>query len=69
MAMWGGHGAGGWSTSATSMGPNGRRGLDGWNDDDLGKVYDSAVVSRLGPYLRPFKWRVIVALVLQPPAP
>ena len=63
MAMWGGHGAGGWSTSATSMGPNARRGLDGWNDDDLGKVYDSAVVSRLGPYLRPFKWRVVVALI------
>ena len=63
MGMWGGGAAGGWSTSATSMGPNARRGLDGWNDDDLGKIYDSAVVSRLGPYLRPYRARVILAMV------
>ncbi len=62
MGMWGGGAAGGWSTSATSMGPNARRGMDGWNDDDLGKVYDSAVVSRLLPYLGPYRVRAFVAL-------
>lgn len=63
MGFWGGGSAGGWSTSTTSMGPNARRGMDGWNDDDLGKIYDAAVVSRLAPYLRPFRARVAVALV------
>src|SRR5690606_29759679 len=64
MGFWGGGGAGGWSSSATSMGGgNARRGMDGWSDDDLGKVYDSAVVTRLVPYLRPHRVRVTVALI------
>ncbi|MDA0301087.1 MAG: ABC transporter ATP-binding protein [Chloroflexi bacterium] len=62
MGFWGGGSAGGWSTSATSMGPNARRGMDGWNDDDLGKIYDRTVVARLLPYLKPFKVRAFVAL-------
>ncbi len=60
---WGGGSAGGWSQSATSMGPNARRGMDGWSDDDLGKVYDSRVVSRLLPYLKPHKFRAILAVL------
>lgn len=55
--------AGGWSSSATSMGGGGmRRGLDGWNDEELGKVYDARVVRRLLPYLRPYKLRAALAL-------
>ncbi|MGE3857668.1 MAG: ABC transporter ATP-binding protein [Dehalococcoidia bacterium] len=63
MGFWGGGAAGGWTHNATSMGPNARRGMDGWNDDDLGKIYDGAVVSRLLPYLRPFRARAVVALL------
>jgi ABC-type multidrug transport system fused ATPase/permease subunit len=66
MGMWGGGGhAGGWSSSGTSMGGPGafRRGLDGWNNDELGKVFDAKVVSRLGPYLQPYKPQMLLALV------
>ncbi|MDA0365050.1 MAG: ABC transporter ATP-binding protein [Chloroflexi bacterium] len=56
--------AGGWSSSATSMGGPGamRRGLDGWNDEELGKVYDARVVRHLIPYLAPYKLRAALAL-------
>ena len=56
--------AGGWSSSATSMGGPGamRRGMDGWNDEELGKVYDAKVVRRLIPYLKPYKLRAGLAL-------
>ncbi len=60
---FGGGAAGGWSNSGTSMGPNARRGMDGWNDDDLGKVYDGRVVSRLIPYLRPYRLRAVLAVL------
>ena len=60
---FGGGSAGGWSQSGTSMGPNVRRGMDGWSDDDLGKVYDSRVVSRLIPYLKPYKLRAVLAVL------
>ncbi len=60
---FGGGSAGGWTQSGTSMGPNARRGMDGWSDDDLGKVYDSRVVSRLIPYLKPYKLRAVLAAV------
>ncbi|MHB8577555.1 MAG: ABC transporter ATP-binding protein, partial [Dehalococcoidia bacterium] len=67
MGMFGGGGgaAGGWSNSLTSSGGPGafRRGLDGWNDEELGKIYDHSVVSRLGPFIRPYKWRMIVSVV------
>ena len=60
---FGGGAAGGWSNSGTSMGPNARRGMDGWNDDDLGKVYDGRVVSRLILYLRPYRLRAVLAVL------
>jgi ATP-binding cassette subfamily B protein len=64
MAFWGGGHAGGWSSSATGLGPGAfRRGLDGWNDEELGKVFDQKVVRRLLPYLRPYKLRAALALV------
>ncbi len=59
----GGTAAGGWSSSLTSNhGPGFRRGMDGWNDDDLGKLYDSEVVRRVSRYVRPYKWRLIASI-------
>ncbi|MER3419223.1 MAG: ABC transporter ATP-binding protein [Chloroflexota bacterium] len=64
MAFWGGGAAAGWSSSATSLGPGAfRRGLDGWNDEELGKVFDQKVVRRLLPYLAPYKLRATLALL------
>ncbi len=64
MAFWGGGAAGGWSSSATNLGPGAfRRGLDGWNDEELGKVFDQKVVRRLLPYLGPYKLRAALALL------
>ena len=64
MGMWGGGMAGGWSSSATGIGPGrSNRGLDGWNDEELGKIYDGAVVRRLLPYLKPYRLRALVALL------
>ncbi len=64
MGFWGGGAAGGWSSSATSLGPGAfRRGLDGWNDEELGKVFDQKVVRRLLPYLGPYKLRAALALL------
>ncbi|MGH2600817.1 MAG: ABC transporter ATP-binding protein, partial [Dehalococcoidia bacterium] len=60
-----GAGAGGWS----GMGPGAmrggmaRRGLDGWNDEELGKLYDHRVIQRLIPYLKPYPWQVAGALI------
>ncbi|MFN8559134.1 MAG: ABC transporter ATP-binding protein [Dehalococcoidia bacterium] len=63
MGMWGGGAAGGWSSSGTAMGPGAfRRGMDGWNDDELGKVFDARVVRRLMPYLRRYRLRVALSL-------
>ncbi|HEY8490571.1 MAG TPA: ABC transporter ATP-binding protein [Dehalococcoidia bacterium] len=63
MAYWGGAGAGGWSGGASVFGGNfRRRTADGWDDDELGKVYDHQVVKRLIPYLKPYKLRAFVAL-------
>jgi len=64
MGFFGGGGAaGGWSQSLTSSGPVLRRGMDGWNDDELGKLYDGQVVSRIGTYVRPYKWRMVASIV------
>jgi ATP-binding cassette, subfamily B, multidrug efflux pump len=56
----GGHGGGG-----GGMGPGGglRRAVDGWSDDTLGKVYDQKVVTRLAGYAKPYKWRLLIALL------
>jgi len=66
MAMFGGAGAGGWSTGigGQGMGPGRQsRGSDGWDDEYLGKAYDSQVVRRIIPYLKPYKKQVAVSLV------
>jgi ATP-binding cassette subfamily B protein len=62
--MGGGGAAGGWSSSLTSnAGPAFRRGMDGWNDEELGKVFDQKVVSRLGKYIKPYKWRMTLSII------
>jgi ATP-binding cassette subfamily B protein len=64
MAMFGGAGAGGWSTGigGQTQGPNrAGRGADGWDDEYLGKAYDSQVVRRILPYLRPYKKHAFLA--------
>ena len=65
MGMWGGGGAAaGWSSSGTHLGPGAfRRGTDGWNDEELGKVFDTKVVRRLLPYLKPYKLRAVLSLI------
>ncbi len=64
MAYWGGAGAGGWSGGMYGQGMQRlRRGTDGWDDDeDYGAVFNRRVVSRLLPYLRPYKTRALLAL-------
>ena len=65
MAMFGGAGAGGWSTGigGQSMGPRSGRNSDGWDDEYLGKAYDAQVVRRVMPYLKPYKKQAIIALI------
>lgn len=64
MGMWGGAAPGGWSSQ---HGPGSqsrlRRSTDGWDDEELGKIYDHTVVRRLLPYLRPYKARVAFSVV------
>ena len=66
MGMWGGAGAGGWSNQGAHVRPGQyqRRGggTDGWDDEELGKVYDHGVVRRLLPYLRPYRGRAFTAI-------
>jgi ABC-type multidrug transport system fused ATPase/permease subunit len=64
VAYWGGAGAGGWSGGMYGQGMQRlRRGTDGWDDDeDYGAVFNRRVVSRLLPYLRPYKTRALLAL-------
>jgi hypothetical protein len=69
MGFWGagpgGSQAGGWSRDSSVFGGLGGssygRGLDGWNDEELGQVIDPKVVRRLFPYLLPHKRLVTLA--------
>ena len=59
---WGGHGMMG--RGMMVGGPQRLRGgLDGWDDEEYGTVYNHRVVARLLGYLRPFKGRVGLALI------
>ena len=65
MAYWGGGSAGGWSGEGMGGGGN-RRAMgrtDGWDYEELGKVYDPRLVRRLVPFIAPYRWRMWVALV------
>ncbi len=61
MAYWGGGQAGGWSGDTSTV----RRGrtVDGWDYDELGRVYDAALVKRLFPFLRPYKLQATIAMI------
>jgi ABC-type multidrug transport system fused ATPase/permease subunit len=71
MAYWAGGGsAGGWSGGggpgnwAGNLRPNSlQRSVDGWNDDELGSVYNHRVVMRLGKYVAPYRVRLLLALI------
>ncbi|MGH9203158.1 MAG: ABC transporter ATP-binding protein, partial [Vicinamibacterales bacterium] len=63
MAHWGGA-AGGWSNTGHPgmQRPSPlKRSVDGWDDDELGRVYDHSVMRRLFPYLRPYKRQAVLA--------
>ncbi len=40
-----------------------RRSVDYWDDEEFGSVYSQRVMSRLVPYLKPFKGRAALALI------
>ncbi|MCK9517612.1 MAG: ABC transporter ATP-binding protein/permease [Dehalococcoidia bacterium] len=64
MGFWGGGaGAGGWSSGlgGQAHGPGRGRTADGWDDEELGKVYDAEVVRRLIPYLAEYKGGAFLA--------
>lgn len=70
MAYWGGGAAGGWSGGGhwgairAMMRPNTlRRSLDGWDDEELGQLYNHRVMMRLLPYLKPYKLRAALAFI------
>lgn len=67
MGFWGGGMAGGWSAPVIGRGGPAsmrlRRSIDGWDEDELGKVYDHAVVVRLARYLAPYKKQAALALL------
>lgn len=64
--MFGGAGAGGWSSGigGQANGPRGSRNSDGWDDEYLGKAYDAEVMRRAWPYLIMFKKQALVAFLM-----
>jgi ABC-type multidrug transport system fused ATPase/permease subunit len=69
MTFFGGAGAaGGWSGGGNwnnnNLRPNSlKRSTDGWDDEELGSVYNHRVVVRLAKYVRPFRARLLLALI------
>ncbi len=61
MAYWGGGQAGGWS--GDMRGVRQGRAVDGWDYEELGRVYDPILVRRMLPMLRPYRLQVIIAFV------
>ncbi len=57
----------GWSGLGPRAGMGGfqrlRGGLDGWDDEEFGSVFDYKVIRRLIGYLAPFRGRVFLAIV------
>ncbi len=62
---WGAGGGGGPGGGGGGYGPGAglRRAVDGWADEGLGKAYDHKVAVRLAKYAKPYKWRVIIAIL------
>lgn len=68
MTFFGGAGsAGGWSGGGNwqkNLRPNSlRRSTDGWEDDELGSVYNHRVVMRLYKFVAPYRGRLLLALI------
>ncbi len=61
MAYWGGGQAGGWS--GDMRGVRQGRAVDGWDYDELGRVYDPVLVRRIVPMLGPYKLQAIIAVI------
>ncbi|MBF8299080.1 MAG: hypothetical protein HW397_129 [Dehalococcoidia bacterium] len=62
MAGFGGFGGGGgWGGGGGGGGL--RRTADGWGDEGLGKAYDHKVVVRLAKYVKPYKFRAVIAIL------
>ncbi len=62
MAYWNMGGASGWNSA--NDGPGGRaRRQDGWDYEELGRIYDPKLTRRLLPFLRPYRGRVAVAIL------
>ncbi|TAJ17077.1 MAG: ABC transporter ATP-binding protein, partial [Dehalococcoidia bacterium] len=66
MAYWAGGGAAGWSGDGLPGGrPRTRSGrIDGWDYEELGKIYDFPLLARLGPFFAPYKIRAAIAVVM-----
>ena len=68
MTFFGGAGAaGGWSGGGNwqnNLRPNSlKRSTDGWDDDELGSVYNHRVVMRLFQFVKPYRGRLALALI------
>ncbi len=64
MAYWGAAAAGGWGGPGRRMAAfRLRSGVDGWEDEELGRVYNHRVMTRMLPYLRPYKARAALAVL------
>ena len=68
MTFFGGAGAaGGWSGGGNwqnNLRPNSlKRSTDGWDDDELGSVYNHRVVMRLYKFVAPYRMRLMLALI------
>ena len=58
--LGGAAGAAGWSGDWMRGGRSGR--TDGWDYEELGKVYDPSILKRLWPYIASLRWQALVAL-------
>ena len=61
MAYWGGGQAGGWS--GDMRGIRHGRVADGWDYEELGRVYDPTLVRRIVPMLGPYKIQTVIAVI------
>ena len=61
MAYWGGGQAGGWSGDMRGIRQG--RAVDGWDYEELGRVYDPILVRRIVPMLGPYKVQAIIAVI------
>ena len=61
MAYWGGGQAGGWSGDMRGIRQG--RAVDGWDYQELGRVYDPILVRRIVPMLGPYKLQTAIAVI------